>query len=175
MKTSLYSILCIAIRAGAIIWAAGSLANLPFSIIAAANARNPDATMTWLLSGVGFQLMVAGLLWVHPGVLARLAAGRGSREYFESAISPAKLQYAAFSVLGAWFALRGLVFLSYELVQAAQFASDSLQARLPALADSAARIVFGVALILGARGLSGLLNAIRERGEPVQAVDNANV
>lgn len=175
MKTSLYSILCIAIRAGAIIWAAGSLASLPFSIVAALNTRNPDATMTWLLSGVGFQLLVAGLLWLYPGVLARLAAGRGSREHFESAISPANLQYVALSVLGAWFALRGLVFLTYEVVQAAHFAPASLQARLPALAESATRIVFGVVLILGARGLSGWLNAIRERGEPAQAVDNASV
>ncbi len=176
MKTSLYTILCITIRAGAVIWAVGSVVHLPFSLVAALDTANPNANITWLACGVAFQLLVAGLLWLYPGVLARFAAGKASHQYFESSIPAAKLQYIAFSVVGIWFVLEGLVFLSYELVQAAQFEFESLPVKLPVMASSSARIVFGLALMFGARGLAGLLNSIREKGGPVPtAMDDANM
>jgi len=173
MKTSLYSILCIAIRVGAVIWMAGSLAHLPFSWLAAENSKSPIATVAWLLFGTGFQLFITAILWLYPGVLARLAAGRGSLEYFESTMPTAKLQYVALSVVGAWFALQGIVFLSYELVETIRFASESVEFKWAVLAESGARLVFGIALLLGARGLTRLLNGIRERGESTRAVDGA--
>lgn len=176
MKTSLYTILCLTIRTGAVIWAVGSVVHLPYSLIAALDTANPSANVIWLICGVAFQLLVAGLLWLYPGALARLAAGKASHQYFESSIPGARLQYIAFSVVGAWFVLEGLVFLSYELVQAAQFEFESLPVKLPIMASSSARVVFGLALMFGARGLTGLLNSIREKGRPVSTMmDDANI
>lgn len=172
MKTSLYSILCITIRAGAVIWMAGSLAHLPFSWLAAENSKNPAATVAWLLFGTGFQLFITAILWLYPGVLARLAAARSSHEVFESPIPVAKLQCVAFSVVGVWFALQGVVYLSYELVRSIQFAYENTPIKFAALTDACARLAFGIALLLGAHGLAGLLNVIRARGEPPQAADN---
>lgn len=175
MKTSLYTVLCITIRAGAVIWAVGSLAHLPFSWVAALNTPNSAATVTWLLCGVGFQLLVTGMLWLYPGTLARLAAGRASHEFFESAIPATKLQYVALSVVGAWFALQGMVFLSYELIRTVQFTYESLPIKVAALTDAGSRLVLGIALMLGARGLTGVLNSIRERGQIVPSVaDNVD-
>lgn len=172
MKTSIYSILCIAIRIGAILWAIDSLANLPFSWIAALSTQQSSATVTWLLCGEAVQLLVIAALWLYPGMLARFAASRSSRELFEAAVSPMQLQYIALSVLGAWFALEGCVFLSYELVRTAQFAFENFPLKLASLAESGVRIVGGLALMLGARGLAGLLGTFRERGGPTEAVDN---
>jgi hypothetical protein len=172
MKTSLYSILCIAIRIGAVLWAIGSLANLPFSWIAALDTQKPWATIVWLVSGEMVQLLVIAALWLYPGMLARLAAGRASRETLEVSISPIQLQYIAFSILGTWFVVRGCVYLSYELVRTAQFAFENLPLKLAVLAESGVRIVGGTALMLGARGLAGLLDAMRERGQPPRAADS---
>lgn len=172
MKTSLYSILCIAIRIGAVLWAIGSLANLPFSWIAAQNTQQPSAAVTWLLCGEVVQLLVIAALWLYPGTLARFAASRSSREIFEAAVSPMQFQYIAFSVVGAWVALEGCVFLSYEIVRTAQFAFENFPLKLASLAESGVRIAGGLALMLGARGLAGLLSTLRERGGPPEAVDN---
>jgi hypothetical protein len=161
MKTSLYSILCITIRLGAVIWIVGSLVNLPFSWIGAMNTPHPTAAIGWLLGEVACQIVIAFLFWLYPGVLARLAAGRATHEFFESSTPPAMLQYVALSVVGVWFLLQGLVYLSFEVSQAAQFAFESLPSRFPAMAASSMRVIAGLVLLFGARGLVGVLHALR--------------
>lgn len=164
MKTSLYTILCIAIRLGAVIWAAGSLINLPFTYVAASNAPNTPLTLAWLLGGVACQLILAFLFWLYPGALARVAAGRATHEFFESSLPAAKLQYVAFSVVGIWFVLQGLVYLAYEITHIIEFSFDPVPSDWSSLVASSTRVVFGIALVLGARGLTRILSAIRQVG-----------
>ncbi|HET7930351.1 MAG TPA: hypothetical protein VFL63_03045 [Rhodanobacteraceae bacterium] len=173
MKTSLYAILCIVIRLGAVIWAAGAMLNLPLSLAAASDAPRPERAVAWLLGTVACQLIIAFLFWLYPGVLARLAAGRASREVFESSLPVATLQYVAFSVVGAWFALQGLVYLAYEIVHVFE-RSYTTQIEWHAIAASSARVVFGVALMLGARGLVTLLERVRNRPQ-IAASDNETI
>lgn len=163
MKTSLYSILCITIRLGAVIWAAGTLLNLPLSMATAADVPRPDQAIGWLLGTVACQLVLAFLFWLYPGVLARMAAGRSSHEVFETSLPAAKLQHVAFSVVGAWFALQGLVYLAYEVVHLMQWAYGSTQPEWRAVAASSARVIFGIVLMLGARGLTRLIEHMRNR------------
>jgi hypothetical protein len=170
MKTSVYSILCIAIRLATVLWAIGSISNLPFSWIAALSTPNPSATLTWLLSGVAVQLLVVAMLWLYPGMLAGFVAGRSSHEVFESSISQIQLQYTALSVLGAWFVVQGCVFLSYELVRTIQFAFENLPMKLATLAEAGIRVVGGIVLMLGSRGLVGALNSFRNGANALPAI-----
>lgn len=127
------------------------------------NTLHPAATIGWLLSGVAIQLLVIGMLWLYPGILARFAAGRSSHELLEISVSSSQLQYIAFSVLGAWFALQGAVYLSYQIVQSIQFAFENLPSKTASMGAEGIRLICGVALMMGARGLVGALNRIRGR------------
>ncbi len=175
MKTSLYSILCITIRLGAVIWIVGSLVHLPFSWISAMSAPHPSAAIGWLLGEVVCQVLIAFLFWLFPGALAKLAAGRATHEFFESSTSAATLQYVSLSVVGAWFLLQGLVYLSFEAAQALQFGIESIPDRLPVFAASSMRVVAGLGLLLGARGLVGLLESLRGRVHIASADVESNV
>jgi|SRR5690348_16726661 hypothetical protein len=168
MKTSLYTVLCITIRLGAVIWIVGSLVRLPFSWLGAFNAPHPNAAVGWLLGGVACQVLIAFLFWLYPGALARLTAGRATHESFESTIHAGTMQYIALSVVGAWFTLQGIVYLAYELTRAAQSAFEVLPSERPALAESSMRVVFGLALLLGARGLVNALARLRGQRSDLQ-------
>jgi hypothetical protein len=164
MRTSLYSILCIVVRLGAVFLAFGSLGSLLGVLVSwRAGSEFPDLGIS--IGVVAVTLCVAFMLWVFPGPLARIAAGRGSQEVFESPISAAQIQWIAFSVLGMYFVVSGLVGLSYYVIQylragemigydqVAAFMSDGLYWIV--------QIALGAALALGARGLAGVLYRIR--------------
>src|SRR5690348_14669117 len=107
MKTSLHTILCIVVRLGAVIIGIKLLIEVPGWFYALReNAPAIDVLAPSLICA--FLLLLALLLWLYPGLLARAAAGKSSTQAFESPISPREMMHIALAVLGTYFVLRGL-------------------------------------------------------------------
>jgi hypothetical protein len=166
VRTSFYSILCIVIRLGAVFLAFGALLKIPSTFAAAKQGIAPWSIATALFV-MALILVLALLLWVYPGVIARLAAGRNSREVFESPIAPAELQWIALSVLGVYFAFDAFVVLANYVVQVAfllRISLDSEDDRQQFISDMsyyALQLAGGLALAFGARGLTAMLRRMR--------------
>lgn len=112
MRTSLYSILCIVVRLGAVLLFVETVTSLPVAWeslrIWTQDPSAPDDAVRGMLIGFsGASLALAALLWLYPGVLARVAADAGSREVFESPLSARQLQYIALSAARARLAAAG--------------------------------------------------------------------
>lgn len=167
MRTSLYSILCIVVRLGAAWLAVGLIASLPTTLNLLRSTEPPGAGGMLFANAIG--LLFAAALWLYPGMLARIAAGRSSQQVFESPIAAEDLQAIALAVLGAAFVVSGVTGLALHalhyvwMTSLSTFTSASDRGLFPMIAD-AIQIVLGFALALGARGLSHVLLRLRERG-----------
>lgn len=167
MRTSLYSILCIVVRLGAMWLAVGLIASLPATLDLLRSSEPAGAGGVLFADAIG--LLFAAVLWLYPGLLARVAAGRSSHEVFESPIAAADLQAIALAVLGVAFAVNGVAGLVLHalhyawMTSSSTFTSASERGLFPMVAD-AVQVVLGIALALGARGLGHLLLRLRGRG-----------
>jgi hypothetical protein len=170
MRTSLYSILCILIRLGALIIAISTIAAIPAAWVEARAAHVVD--YEGMVFGFGCAMAVlAALLWIYPGVLARIAAGKASQEIFESPIPAEALQQIAFAILGMWFvisALAGLASVGSRIIVTSHISDVPLS---PLMLREYTRFVpllvelaLGIALAMGARGLVGWIRAFQDRG-----------
>jgi hypothetical protein len=172
MRTSLYSILCIVVRLGAVWLAVGLIAGLPATLDLLRSTEPAGAGGVLFAQAIG--LLFAAALWLYPGMLARVAAGRSSQQVFESPIAAADLQAIALAVLGVAFAVSGVTGLVLHaahyawMTSLSTFTSASDRGLFSIVAD-AIQIVLGVALALGARGLSKVLLRLRDRGPVVAA------
>jgi hypothetical protein len=181
MRTSLYSILCIAIRIGAILLAVHVATG--FLGVWESMATNPALSGAWagVISFSVAELALAALLWVYPGMLARLAAGKASHEVFESPIDARELQHIAFALVGIVFVLDGLIdlvttgarILMMRDIDAFARSTWMHQYGWPQLLAEIARIALGVGLVLGSRGLVEWLRRLRGRGLPLAAAEEA--
>jgi hypothetical protein len=173
MRTSLYSILCIVIRIGAVLLAVSTLGSVLSMCLALRNGTAATELIPALVAFV-LTLLVAFLLWLYPGPLARMASARSSQQVLESPIRAAQLQWIALSVLGMYFVVDGLVgFAHYEVQQLIVGAIADRERRIGKFVQVALywllQMGFGIALTLGARGLTGMLQRIRYGGMPPQA------
>jgi hypothetical protein len=170
MKTTLFTVLCIAIRLGVVLLAVNILEQLPFWL--SQSHQGGAYTLYQLLVGL-FGLVMAAVLWVRPGILAWWAIGKGQREVLESPISADQIQHIAFSVLGMWMVISGLggcishlmimLFLRGRVADAATGILPPGEWRYVCFYTLEA--VAGGALVMGSSGLIGLLH--RLRGYPV--------
>lgn len=171
MKTTLYTVLCIAIRLGAVLMAVGLLESIPVFLW---STQHDAQFMVPALVVAAVGLVIALVLWLKPGVLAWWAAGRSKGEVFESHIESDQIQYIAFSVLGAWLVVSGLAALLASAMQLLwlHHLADTYPGMVPpsnvwnSLIRSLVVTVAGVILMLQSRGLVGLLH--RLRGYPTQ-------
>ncbi|HET6430845.1 hypothetical protein [Dyella sp.] len=176
MKTTLHTVLCVAVRLGAVLLAVAALENLARVVVQA-----QGDTRVWLGTALFSlrYLATAAVLWLWPGMLAWWASGRAGHEVLESPIEANALQRIALSVLGAWMAVAGLSgvmghgltmwFLHDRL-------SDYSSARLPAsewrwLIYYLVQMLAGAWLVAGARGLTALLAGLRGPAVPVGSED----
>jgi hypothetical protein len=179
MRTSLYSILCIVVRLGAVLLFVETAVSLP-SVWATLQANEYESVRGMLIGFSGALIALAVALWLYPGLLARLAAGAASREVFESPIAAKELHFIAFSVLGVVFAISALLGLVSALLRIALSAHFGDTAFETLAWQNAAdllvlflKLAFGIGLTFGARGLVGLLHRLRERGLPPAQYDDA--
>ena len=165
MRTSLYSVLCIVIRLGAVVLAVSTLASALSMALMIRQGTSPIDLWALIVLFVAM-LAIAFLLWLYPGPLARLCSARSAGQVFQSPIAARDLQWIALSVLGMYFVVGGLVgFVHFE---ANLFVADTIVDREKRIEDFVEaglywllQLVAGVALVLGARGLTGLLHRIR--------------
>ena len=167
MRTSLYSILCIVIRFGAVLFAFTVLSRLAGAVFSWQDPL-PAEVLPLAIGSAALSTLIAFLLWLYPGPLARLATGRSAHEVFEAPLDAREIQWIALSVLGMYFVMSGLIDLSstaYRQYLMSAFVDHvSESARRDAIAEylfSAVQIALGLALAFGARGLVGLLHRLR--------------
>lgn len=186
MRTSLYSMLCIVIRLGALLLFVWTVASLPAAWVTLqameSGSAAGDGSMRGMLIGFsGAAIAAAVAFWLYPGWIARLAGANPSRESFESSVGAQDMQYIALSVLGVAFAMSALVGLAgalYRLAVSAHF--GDIQFTTLAWRDGGnllvlvLKFVLGIGLAFGARGLAGVLHRLRERGlsPPVSETDD---
>ena len=175
MKTTLYTVLCVAIRLGAVFMAVGILERIP-GLIGFADQQHHLFVSAMLLDGAG--LLLAFALWVRPSLLVWWAAGRNSHEVLETAITADQLQYIALSVLGAWMFIDGFAAGLAHLAQILMLKHGAESGGYPAvvpttewhwLIEYTLIALAGAMLTLGSRGLVRLLH--RLRGYPYVSVD----
>lgn len=169
-RTSLYSILCIVIRLGAVMLAL-SVVGGSFGFFGPGQAA--DFSVAERFSVLMFLiacLVVAFLLWLYPGPLARLASARSSHQTFESSLDAQQIQWVAFSVLGMYWVMTGvldLAHIGYQFIWLSEALGTGEEAarRLHGqIAYYAFEIILGIFLTLGARGLAHFLQEIRYAG-----------
>jgi hypothetical protein len=175
MRTSMYSILCIVIRLGAVLFAVEVFKSLLNLIDMFAKGSTGDhSILGWSAMFLGL-FLVATMLWLFPGPLARLASARSHQQIFESPISPIDLQWIALSVVGVVFAILGILGLVYWLIQGMWIpdtwivGEDYRRGRFLDGLYYGVQIALGLALSLGAKGLAHLLHRMRYGAIPPTA------
>jgi len=169
MKTSLYTILCTAIRLGAVWLGVNVLIGFPWIYeFAVKGTYGPKpALVVFVWNGVAF--LAAFLLWLYPGLLARLAAGKSSGQVFESPLSAQQIEQAALVVLGMWFVMTGLINLTHEVLrsllewQQLQIGfGATVEQHIDRLLTPVIQVGVGGVLTFGSRGLVSLIHRARE-------------
>jgi hypothetical protein len=168
----MYSILCIVIRLGAVLLAVNALASA-ISLPMLTRPETADPGYLWLSAvAIVLTVVLAFLLWLYPGWLARLCTGRSAQQVFESPIGSAELQWIALSVLGVYLVVEGIASVGrYAIQEVITNALLDVPQRLRLFSRMVfplLQIVLGAALAFGARGLTGLLNRLRDAGYPHQ-------
>jgi hypothetical protein len=119
-------------------------------------------------------MAVAMVVYVYADKLARLALARPQQMVFESDIPASEWQALAFSVVGLWQAIAGVIGLTTHLVGMliahSQMASAGMAGDWPpsfteALITSSMQLLLGLVVLFGARGLVGLLRRYRQIGD----------
>lgn len=162
MKTSLRSLLNIAVRLGAVLLAIHTVEQAPTVAYDVANGH------PWPVGPLSFGalgLLGAGALWLWPGLLSYWAVGQRGNEVFETPLDAATLQHVAFAVTGVWLAVAGLTGVVGQLMSIAMM--DDLVGTMRVtdhwiwVVRYAITGVAGVVLLVGARGLTSWLNDLR--------------
>lgn len=166
MKTTLHTVLCIAIRIGAVLLALDALERMA-SLLTLGEA-DPHRFFGAMLFAALY-LGVAVVLWLWPSMLAWWASSRASSEVFVSDLAGHDWQRIALAVVGVWLAVTGLsgclghgllmVFLGERM-------RDYSTGLLPTtewywLIHYSVQTLAGAAILLGSSGLASLLARIR--------------
>lgn len=174
MKTTLYTVLCVVIRLGAVLMAVGLFERVPVFLWG-----SPDRALSVIALGfTALGLLMAAVLWCWPGLLAWWAASRQNGEVIESTMGAGQIQYVAFSVMGCWLLISGLASglqqgVTLLLMHAEISPSPALSSNIVVdLIKSAVILVAGGTLMLGSHGLVGLLH--RLRGYPHNTISEAD-
>ncbi|MBQ4856498.1 hypothetical protein IMW82_17660 [Rhodanobacter sp. B2A1Ga4] len=166
MKTTLYTVLCVAIRLGAVLMAVGVFERLPGVFFYSGDWHYP---LLALLMET-FTLLLAFVLWMRPSLLAWWALGGKQQEILESPIHADQLHYVAFSVLGAWLAISGVAGCfghgTMILLLLHQASYDGAGETVPVaewhwMVQYGVMVVAGILLMLGSRGLIALFQRLR--------------
>jgi hypothetical protein len=171
MRISLYSILYIVVRLGAILLFVRVVEMIFAAFSFLQNAHSSDGIAGMMIGYIGVVVMIAVALWLYPGLLVRLVAGRSRHRVFAGAIDAAQLQYIAFATLGMAFVMYGLMDLIPWGIRTivginTMVDMESRRYLLLEFVSPLTKVVLGAGLAMGARGLTGALAQFRERGLP---------
>lgn len=177
MRTSMYSILCIVIRLGAVIFMLSTITDIGKLVFSYGRGDFSSAHYFWGFAFTLAAFVIAVVLVLCPEPLARLIAGSDGQEVFESSISAAEIQWVALSILGVYTVMSGLIGLSSWLADTVSIPTDWVvgdefrrQRKLDVFYH-VLRTALGLALTFGAKGLTGLLHRLRHGAS--QRIDDA--
>lgn len=171
MKTSVYTVLCTAIRLGAVLLSVHALEDVAAAV--AASDGNAHRLLGSLMFA-GLYFAVGAVLWLWPGMLAWWASSRSSGQVLEMPIGADELQRIALSVLGVWQVVQGVSgLLSHGVVMVflRDRMTDYSTGHLPPtewrwVVFYALQALAGAAVVLGAAGLVGLFHRLRQFPSP---------
>jgi len=169
-KTNAFSILCVVVRFFAIWMFVESIVDL--AGYSALPMKAHEDLYAQFLAQQGFLILISVIFWIFADKVARLALARPQQQVFESDLSVDDWQTVAFSAIGAWEAILGMILLGQRIVRLVilHFGQDSRPlASLPDdfygwMAAEVLRLVIGIALLFGARGLVGMIRRYRQIG-----------
>ena len=166
--TNAFSILCVLIRAFALWLFVTTLIAIPGYVLKGAFDEH------WILllsTTFVVPVLIAFVMWVFAEHLARMALARPTQVVFGSEISAVQWQSIAFSVIGLLQLINGIGYLVYHAAKVIiayyqtsetyPVATQLSSIFYAGMIDSAIRIIIGVSLLLGARGLVTLLHRLR--------------
>lgn len=180
MRTNLYTVLCVAIRFGAVLLAIGMCEQLvPYFFVPLLSDKPVGIFLVGYLVIFVIGIGVALLLWLRPGILARLATNPARQEVLESPIEAAQIQHIVLATLGVWLLIKGFAGLVASAVTlwrmqdvTAQYPTFSLPPQYwQTSIEFAVQTFGGLWLAFGAYGLTGMLQRYRGYGLPPANAD----
>lgn len=159
-----HQILIVAIRLLAIFWLLNVLTQVPIVIVTFENLpTEPSSTVGWL----GIQFAISVVLWLFSATFAGMLLRSGGTSV-PTATTPFSEWYAlSFIAVGVFILARALPDLVYWLILATNTDPHAEPFTLDQKANFVAtfvEIALGVGLVLGARGMSALLQRLRTAG-----------
>ena len=166
-KTNAYSLVVILVRLGALYLVIRGLAVL-VPVFWSSVRSGGDA---WALAlGGGTLLVVGGLIWLTADLIAKVALASPREPQFASELDVGQWQYVLFSAAGLWWAIEGLNEVVWTIAhwwQLRAYAGPSAammrfgESHLADLVGGIVQFIFGIALLLGGRGLIAILHRLR--------------
>ena len=151
-------------------WGAQVLIAIPVMLIQAKNWG--DGGLGVFLGIDAAVLVIAALLWLFADVIAKLGIARPQQALFETDMSFQEWQAILFSAIGLWLLVQGVLQFSHEAAQWFYVHRISEQENVEPIVEgqfaknvsTTLETAIGVGLLLGGRGLAGLLQRIRGQG-----------
>lgn len=169
IRTNARSILTLFVRVMALWWVLGSaLGFISWMTMSPGGEFSPG-----LIAALYFgTFLAAACLWVFADLLARAALAGPGHTTFDSDIEVSDWQRLAFACIGVWYAMEGLIDVVRQLTSTilASRAYPDMEMHF-SWADvwaSAFQIAVGVALLLGARGLTNAVSRLQGQ-EPIRS------
>jgi hypothetical protein len=176
-RTNAFSVLCVFTRAFALWLFASTLLNLPEGLVALDSTAvqsfdHGQRLVSAFITMSACLLVVAVILWIFADKLAKLALARPQQVVFDSDIQVSELQALVFSVVGLWQAVTGIVDLAYRIftlvarnfAATAQGVSGFSPYGVGWLITDCVKLLIGLSLLFGARGLVGIIRRYRQIG-----------
>lgn len=158
-------ILIVAIRLLAVFWLLNVLGRIPVLIMNLQVLDPEGGFATALMMGV--QFAVAVVLWIFPATFAGLLLRQGKMPVLTGNVPFSEWQALCLIAVGIFVLARALPDLAYWLILVPKLDQLAEPFTVEQKANFAATIVemaVGVALILGATGLSSLIHRLRRAG-----------
>ena len=167
-RTNAYTLLCMLIRAVAILTLATFVISLPAVAVALRNQPIAEGALGTFGIAMAVAVAVIAVLWLYADKIARLALVRPQDQAFESDIEPATWLGIAISAIGAWhlFAgVKGAIYLLPKWIvvsRAAELGMGGPSSQLvPDGVAIVAQIVLALVFLLRGAGLARLVHRLR--------------
>ena len=141
------------------------------SVVAFSILEPPDYISSGLILLVGFSpILIAILLWRFPLTVASKLMPEVTAKEKSKSLSETELQVVAFSTLGLWVFVSAIPDIFYWATYTYRFKNvgsgntELTPQNIGGMVATAAQIVLGFALLLGSKGLVGLVRRLRNAG-----------
>jgi hypothetical protein len=158
-----HQILIVAIRLLAVFWLLNVLGQLPIIIVTFEHTEIPAAAAAGLLA---IQCAISVVLWLFPATFARMLLRSGNTPVTNADTPPGEWHALCFVAVGVFVLARAFPDLAYWLILASNLDEPLTLDQKASFVATALQFAVGIALVLGATGLSVLIHRLRRAGVP---------